>query len=114
MPAGLSETLKKPSAKDSRPLALRPLAVRVRSIWPYSRWVWVQAMKSSSPHLLLGPQHQWYSPWEQGPFSLTLTRGVGDWIKTGFLTSSTQEKEQSSPYISTERMRVISDSLASL
>src|SRR3990167_2734084 len=51
---GSSISLKQRLQNASGPIVLRPLAVRVRSIWPYSRWVLREAMKSSSLISLLG------------------------------------------------------------
>src|SRR6185312_2894927 len=105
MPEGLKASLRKPFRNDSKRPALRPLAARVRSIWPSLAWEWDREMKSWSLISHSEPQHRSYSPWVRGRFSLTLTPLLGEWIRTGFSPFLTARREPLSPSTSTGKMQ---------
>ncbi len=114
MPADLKETSSKRSQSDSTLPRLQPVAERVRSIWRFYPLALVPATSASS--LPLHSEQLLQSFWlsVRNLYSWTLTRQLGEWIRTGSWVSSPKGPGQSYQSISTERMRVISASLASL
>src|SRR3990167_1645080 len=101
---GLSMSLKQRLQNALGPIVLRPLAARVRSIWPYSRWVLREAMKSSSLISLLGRPLPQYWRLVRPRYSLMFLPRHGESTIGEFLTQSRLEQKQSSPFISMERM----------
>src|SRR5882672_7519677 len=107
------EPLRKPSAINSEAPRLRPLAARVRFIWPSSLWVSDLGMKSWSLISPSEPQHRWYSPWVRGPLLWTSTPQPGDWIKTGSWECLRKRPEPSYQLRSMDLIQATFDSLAS-